>query len=378
MTSPVTRPWRRFERRMTGRFTAPERAPLLQVLKAAVAAILTWFVCLLIYPEQLPIFGAIAALLCVQESIDQSLTRGVERVVGVLLGVSVALGAGALFGPQSWLFIAAIIVSLVIGWLLRMTSTSSNQIAISAMLMIALGGLHLGYGVERLVETAIGAAIGVIVNAVVIAPVQTSRVHRALGDLTVHAADALRKLADGLEEPRDGEWLDRMLADARALQAEREAVHALLRRARESLRLNPRGPRYRVMLDADDRLFQRMQPIVTQVIGMSRALYDLYSPTLAGDPQVVGMAAEMRRAAHDLERLPHLALQEAGAVEEPERADPLATTVADANGPGLSPEPAALTAPYVIPRPHPEHWMLIGSLMEDLRRVRGRITGEID
>ena len=363
---------------MTGRFTAPERAPLMQVLKAAVAAILTWFVCLLVYPDQLPIFGAIAALLCVQESVDQSLTRAIERVVGVLLGVSVALGAGALFGPQSWLFIAAIIVSLLVGWLLRMTSASSNQIAISAMLMIALGGLHLGYGVERLVETAIGAAIGVVVNAIVVAPVQTSRVHRALGDLTIHTAVALRRLADGLEEPRDGAWLDRMLADARALQAEREAVHTLLRRARESLRLNPRGPRHRVLLDADDRLFQRLQHIVTQVIGMSRALYDLYSPTLAGDPQVVGMATEMRRAAHDLERLPHLAAQEAGAAAEPKPADPATEASTNANGPGISPEPAALTAPYVIPRPHPEHWVLIGSLMEDLRRVRGRITGEIE
>lgn len=363
MTPPRTHPFRRFERRMTGRFTAPERAPLLQLAKAAIAAILTWFACLLIYPDQFPIFGAIAALLCVQESVDQSLTRGIERVVGVLLGVSVALGAGALFGPQSWLFIAAILVAMAVGWLLRMTNSSTNQIAISAMLMIALGGLQLGYGVERLVETAIGAAIGVLVNAVVVAPVQTTRVHRELGELTERTADALRRLADGLEEPRDGAWLDRMIADARALQAERADVHALLRRARESLRLNPRGPRYRTLLEADDALFDRVQPIVTQAIGMSRALYDLYAPSLAGHPQVVGMAAEMRRAAHDLGRLPHLAVEHANVAGGSDRA-PM--------------EPPALTAPYVIANPDPEHWVLIGSLMEDLRRVRGRITGEID
>lgn len=342
---------------MTGRFTAPERAPLLQVLKAAGASILTWFVCLLIFPEQLPLFGAIAALLCVQESVDQSLTRGIERVVGVLLGVAVALGAGALFGPQAWLFIAAIAVAMTIGWLLRMTSTSTNQIAISALLMIALGGLQFDYGVERLVETAIGAVIGVTVNAVVVPPVRTTRVHAAVGDLAARTATALRRLAEGLETARDRAWLDRMIADARALQAERSDVHAALRSARESLRLNPRGPRYRRLLDLDDRLFQHLQPIVTQVIGMSRALYDLYAPDLAGDPQVVGMAEEMRRAAHDLERLPHV-------VGAPR----------DAGGEELSPEPPALTAPYVIPAPHPEHWMLIGSLMEDLRRVRGRIT----
>jgi len=339
---------------MTGRFRLPKRAPLLQVLKAAAAAILTWFICLLIFPEQLPIFGAIAALLCVQESVDQSLTRGVERVVGVLLGVSVALGAGAMFGPQSWLFVAAILVSMTVGWLLRMTNPSTNQIAISALLMIALGGLSVGYGVERLVETAIGAIIGVGINAVVVAPVRTTPVHGAIRELIAHATVALRRLAEALEEPRDADWIADMLRTARALQAERDDVHQLLRSARESLRLNPRGARYKAILEADDALFGRLQPIVSQILGMTRALSDHYGPGLVGDPQVVGMAAEMRRAAHDLALLGRDDLAVEGATEPP-----------------------ALTAPYVIAQPHPEYWQLIGSLMEDLRRVRGRITGEI-
>ncbi|MGK0716532.1 FUSC family protein [Leucobacter sp. W1153] len=355
MTAPITRPWRRFERRMTGRFTVSHRAPLLQILKAAAAAILTWFVCLWVFPEQLPIFGAIAALLSVQESVDQSLTRGIERVVGVLLGVSVALGAGALFGPQSWLFLAAIIVSMGLGWLLRMTNSSTNQIAISALLMIALGGLSLGYGFERLIETIIGAAIGISINALIVAPVRTTPVHLAIGNLTRHSAQALRRLSEALEEPREREWIDRMMRDARRLQSERDEVHQLLRNARESLRLNPRGPRYRAILGEDDEMFSRLQPIVTQVVGMTRALSDNYGKGLVGVPQVSGMAVELRRAAHDLERLGHPS------------SEPLSHS-----------EPPALTAPYVISQPHPVYWQLIGSLMEDLRRVRGRITGEIE
>lgn len=354
-TRAVTAPWRRVERKVTGRFTQTERAPLLQVLKAAGAAILTWFACLAVFPDQLPIFGAIAALLCVQESVDQSLTRGIERVVGVLLGVSVAIGAGALFGQQSWLFILALVVAMGVGWLLRMTSSGANQVAITALLMIALGGLQFDYGVNRLVETAIGAFIGVAVNALLVAPVRTTPVHAAIRDLSLHAASALRGLAEALEEPRDRTWLDRMLTGARALQDERSDVHALLRQARESLRLNPRGQRHRAVLEADDALFQRVQPIVTQVIGMSRALYDLYDPELVTDPSVIGMTEEIRKAAHDLELL--------------------VAPVGDAE---TTPEPPALTAPYTIPRPHPQHWVLIGSLMEDLRRVRGRITGELD
>ena len=353
MTGPVTRPWRRFERDLTGRFTVKVRPSWFQLLKGAAASILTWFVCGAIFTEQLPIFGAIAALLVMQDNVDQSLTKGIERVIGVLIGVSVAIGAGSLFGNQPWLFIAAIPAAMAVGWLLRMTPSSANQIAISALLMIALGGLQLHYGVERLVETAIGAAIGVLINALVIAPVRNSSVHEAIVSLTDDAALVLEEIADGLTTPRDSAWLAQMLADARALQSERTRVHQLLRQARESLRFNPRSRRYREALADDDDQFQRLQPIVTQVIGMARALSDLYSPDLAADPTVAGMADEMRRAAHDLTRLAH-------------------------STEGESVEPPALTAPYTIPRPSPTHWVLVGSLMEDLRRVRGRITGELD
>ncbi|KAM9865340.1 hypothetical protein ACIFOC_01871 [Leucobacter aridicollis] len=355
MTHDAAPWWRRAEQRVTGRFTVSARPSALQLAKAGGAAVLSWFVCLIFFPDSLPMFGAIAALIVVQESVDQSLTKGIERVVGVLFGVSVALGAGALFGTNSWLFIAAIIVSMGVGWLLRMSATSTNQIAISAMLMIALGGSEIGYGVERLVETAIGAAIGVAVNAVIAAPVRTGLMHDEITSLTGNAAAALDRLADALDTPRDDAWLEDMLESARELHEERAQVHAELRRARESLRLNPRSRRHMRQLLEDDALFQRVQPIVTQVIGMSRALYDLYDPELVEDPSVIGMRQEIRRAAHDLALL--------------------GTAPQDT---GTAPEPPALTAPYTIPRPPPRHWVLIGSLMEDLRRVRGRITGELD
>ena len=37
-----------------------------------------------------------------------------------------------------------------------------------------------------------------------------------------------------------------------------------------------------------------------------------------------------------------------------------------------------LTAPLQILRPNEEHWILIGSLLEDLRRVRAEIVGSED
>lgn len=341
-------PLSRASRHITESFVRSDRQPLIQVLKTAIAAMVAWFACLAVFPESVPIFGTIAALICVQENVSQSLNKSIERFVGVVTGVSVAIAAGLLFGTPSWLFVAAILVSLLVGWALRLTGPSTTQVAISALLVIALGGQDVAYGAERIVETAIGGLIGVLVNAFIVAPVRTSPASIAVRQLVEHTADSLDRLAVALGTPQSREEMESLLTQARDLRDERREVHALLRNARESLKLNPRSRHYREQLTADDELFQRLQHIVTQVLGMSRALTDGYDVTLTEDPAVAGLAEEFRRAAHDLRLTGHRYNLEHTAELEP----------------------PALTAPYRIATPNPEHWVLIGALMEDLRRTR--------
>lgn len=339
------------------RFIAAERAPIIQVVKSTAAAVGAWFVCILIYPEQIPIFGAIAALITVQENVSQSLTRGIERVIGVLIGVTVALGAAALFGATSWLFIVAILVSITVGWVLRMSSGSTNQIAITALLMIALGGTSMVYGIERIIETLIGAIIGVAINALIVAPIKINPAREAINTLGYEASIALDNLANALAKPRDQVWLNEMILNARLLLAQRNKITQLKAKAYESLQLNPRGQRFRAQLEQDEKLLRRLDPIVNQVVGMSRAVYDNYDPELVDDPGIQGLASEMRKSAHDLRRL-------------------LTPELVKHTGAETTPIPA-LTAPYTIATPNPKHWVLIGSLLEDMRRLRNRIlTGE--
>lgn len=344
----MTNSFSRASKHITESFVRTERQPLIQVIKTGVASLIAWFACLLVFPDSIPIFGTIAAIICVQENVSQSLSKSIERFVGVVAGVSVAIGAGLIFGTPSWLFIAAIFASLVLGWALRMTGPSTTQIAISALLVIALGGQDVAYGTERIIETAIGGVIGVLVNAFLIAPITTSPASLAVRELVEHTADSLDRLAGALRTPQTPEGMQQLLMLARDLRDERREVHALLRSARESLKLNPRSRRFREQLQADDELFQRLQHIVTQVLGMSRALTDGYDSSITEDPAVEGLAEEFSRAAHDLRHAGYRLSDEHTAQVEP----------------------PALTSPYQIVIPNEEHWVLIGALMEDLRRAR--------
>ncbi|GAB3616982.1 aromatic acid exporter family protein [Okibacterium endophyticum] len=344
--------------RIVPKIRTASRLPLLQVAKTSVATILAWVVSGLLLPVQLPIFAAIAALLVVQPSINQSFGRAVERSVGVIIGVVIALGISLLFGEQTWIVLITVVIAIFVGWLFRLTPPSANQIPISAMLVLAIGAASPEYAVERIVETLIGAAIGLIVNVIIVPPVRLGPAREAVGLLAAEVAQSLDRLAAALRSPQSRQQLDTLMIEARLLRPMREAAQAALAEGEESLTLNPRRTAHRRALSETEQLLNRLTAIVTRTVGMTRAFRDHYAEDLHHDGTVQSIATELERAAHDLRLL----------TRPPEQ-------VQDADGGQSAPMPA-LTAPLIIRRPHPDHWILIGSLMEDLRRIREEIVGE--
>jgi uncharacterized membrane protein YgaE (UPF0421/DUF939 family) len=343
--------------RLIASLRASSRSPILQVLKTSVAAILAWLLSNLLLGQPLPIFAAIAALLVVQPSVNQSLAKGIERSVGVVLGVVLAYGAGMLFGHSSWIVLGIIVVSLLLAWALRLSPGSANQIPISAMLVLAIGVQTPGYAVNRIIETVIGAIVGLIVNAVIVPPVLLTPAHDAVQGLASRVSLSLRGIAQSLREPQTTAELAAMLENARALRPLKDSTADALDRAEESLMLNPRQGKHRSVLERDRGLLSTLGPLVTRVIGMARAINDRYDAELVHDPVASSIAIELDRAAHDLELL-----------ARPARStDPVAAPI--------TAELPALTAPLVVARPDAQHWILVGSLLEDLRRVREEIIG---
>lgn len=331
----------------------PRRAPLLQVLKSAIATIAAWLVAGWLVQGPPPVFAAIAALLVVQPSLNQSLTRAVERSVGVILGVIIASVLGIAFGSQVWVILLASTVALVVAWALRMTPGTSNQLAISAILVLALGTATPGYAVDRILETLIGAAIGFVVNLAVVPPVALAPAGDKVDALGEQLAAALDRLADAMQQPRSRAQLEELLLEARLLRPMVDAASGAIADAEESLTFNPRGRARRADLARTHALLEAFTPIVTQVVGMTRAVYDRYDPSIVDEPAVRAIAEQLHRAAHDTR------LRAQGAT--PETVD----------------EPPALTRPLQVTAPSAAHWALIGSLLVDLHRIHENL-GEPD
>ena len=344
--------------KLTSALRISKRLPVLQVVKMAVAVALAWIVSQLLLPSDLPIFAAIAALLVVQPSVNQTVGRAIERTAGVIGGVIIASTIGFFLGQATWVVLGTVVVSILVAWGLRLSPVSSSQIPISAMLVLALGATTPGYALDRIIETIIGAVIALIVNALVVPPVLIAPARDAVDLLARELADTFDRIARALRTPQGPVDLLELMIKARLLRPMLVSAEKAIAQAEESLMLNPRKAKLRVELDADREMIKRLPTLVTRAIGMTRALHDHYDKSLQFEPSVQAFSRELSRAAHDL-----LVLTRS-------EADP-----SDLPG-ALAAEELALTAPLRIVTPHPDHWILNGSLMEDLRRVREEIVGD--
>jgi uncharacterized membrane protein YgaE (UPF0421/DUF939 family) len=333
---------------MSVTFRSSKRGPFLQVAKSAVATIAAWLLAGWLVPGPPPVFAAIAALLVVQPSVNQSLAKGVERTVGVIVGVLVASMLGLLLGDGTWAVLGAIVAALALSWLLRMTPGTSNQVAISAMLVLALGTATPGYAVERVIETLIGALVGFAVNVAIVPPLAVTPVDRAIRRVGAELAATMQRLVDAVDSPRSPAELAELLERARALRPVVADAESALRDGEESLTLNPRARRNRARLGELRETLDHFTPVSTQLIGMTRTFVDRYDPSLGDEPTMSAITEQLGRAAHDVL---------------------LATDRAAGGSSSATGSAPALTRPLAVLTPSSDHWILLGSLLVDLERI---------
>lgn len=340
---------------------AKKRTPFLQVAKTATAALAAWFIAGLIFSDQKPIFAAIAALIVVQPNINQSLSKALERSVGTVLGVAIAFGATLAFGSSGWIVLVAVIAALIIAWSLKLTPATASQIALSAMLVLALGAVTPVYAWDRIMETVLGAVIGIIINALIVPPVALEPANRAVSELGANVAQILEDISAVLTRPTSYTVLNEIYLRSRALRAEYNAARATVVRAQESLRFNARRNQHTLTIENDIMLMDILAVLVTRTMGLSRAVRDHYDDSVIAEKSIRAISVEFNRAGHDL----RLLVRNAGlpAVKTPH--------------PDTSEIPA-LTAPITVIKPSLHNWVLIGFLMETLRLVRNEITGTLD
>jgi uncharacterized membrane protein YccC len=245
-------PWWRRAQIALGRFVAEllrrcrerGRTALFRALRITGATVAAFVVAELVgLQDPPPLVAALTALLVVQATLASTLVNGVQRVLSVVLGVAVAVGFVSVVGLNWWSLGTVVAAAIVSGQILRL-GPHLLEVPISAMLVLGVGytsGAESA-GLSRIVETLIGAAVGVLVNVAFPPAVQTRFAGQAVakfsGGIAGLLVDAASAMAAGPIEPYQAE---RWLVDARRLNRHAPQVDKALAEADESRRLNVRA-----------------------------------------------------------------------------------------------------------------------------------------
>jgi uncharacterized membrane protein YccC len=185
----------------------------------------------------------------------ETLAHGRERIVSVVAGVLVAVLFASVTGLTWWSLGIVVAVSILAGRLLRL-GPHLLEVPISAMLVLAVGGAERA-ALGRVVETLIGAAVGVLVNLLIAPPLYIRPARTAIADLAEEMARFTEDLAGALRGTWSRAEAEAQLTRARLLGQDVAWADRQLARTEESARLNPRGrqarqaePRLRSTLDA--------------------------------------------------------------------------------------------------------------------------------
>ncbi|MEV8533847.1 aromatic acid exporter family protein [Streptomyces sp. NPDC051211] len=337
-----------------------------QALRSTAAAVISYVVALRLSSEPNPLTAPLTALLVVQVTLYSTLTTSIRRVNSVVVGVLIAIGFSVLVGLTWWSLGLLILASLVVGHLVRVDEFVP-EVAISAMLVLGVTQVA-NTAWDRVLETVIGAVVGLLVNLLLAPPLWVGPAGTAITDLALRMSRLLDHLGEEPLGPAKVEQAAARLYEARRLDNDIAQVDTALRQAEDSLRLNPRvkeGLLFRMVLRTGlDTL--EICAVVLRVA--CRTLADLAKARPDGPLFEAGTAAALRQV------LRHTAI----AVESFAQ---LITAQVSANAEEAE---ARLTGELAVARAHrdrladllrasaredPAHWQLLGALLAEIDRV---------
>jgi hypothetical protein len=271
--------WRGNLTRELTRLRNDGRGAVLWSLRITVAAVASYVVATLLFPGTQPLLAPLTAMLVVQVTPVSLLASGLDRVVAVVSGVTLAVAFASVVPLTWWSLGLLILISITIGQVLRLRS-NLIEVAISGMLVLGVGSLSAESAAwQRIAETLVGAAVGIAANLLFPPRVASADAGRAIDGLADAVSDLLNRAADELTElvadPREVAPAARAwLGEARRITHDIPRVGAALLHAEQGRRLNVRavgtpnvGPGLRQGLEA-------LEHSAVAIRGMFRALVD--------------------------------------------------------------------------------------------------------
>ncbi|QRP50856.1 FUSC family protein [Amycolatopsis sp. FDAARGOS 1241] len=279
------------------RLPGSERRALVQAAKATVAAVAAWLLAGLVLGLPQPFLAPYAAIFLIEVTVYRSLRNWLQQVGSVATGVLLAAVVSAVVPGLTWALAVVVFAGLLVGgW--RRFGGSGVWVGVTGMLVVTYGTARdLSLLGDRLLETALGAAIGLAVNVLLFPPLHGERL-AAAGHRLAHAIADLVEATAGVvrtdDPPEDlDEWLGQ-IRDVRSLAREADDA-ALLTQEDRYLNFRRRRPRAGLVHDRPLRTLASLWPPVEQLVDSVRTASHGHEPFLYPWPEARDTVADLLR-----------------------------------------------------------------------------------
>nr|WP_255709840.1 aromatic acid exporter family protein [Pontibacter harenae] len=245
----------------------------MQIVKTAMAGALSWFLATSLLHAEYPFFAAIAAIITVQVTVADSVDKASQRIIGIVGGVMLSLLFGQWFELGALSIFLVILVGMATAKALRMNPQIISQVAISSLLVLAVGQNEPGYAYERVIETILGSAIAVLINALIVPQNAIPGVEKSIISYSNLSATTLKGLGAMLDY--DGIRRKTGRTEVDALIKEANNCKKALELAEQSLKYNPLLTHKRTRLSRLAVSINKLQSITIQIRGIRRGLADM-------------------------------------------------------------------------------------------------------
>ena len=258
------------------RHAGPERDAALLMGKAALATVLAWQFAVRVLHSPAPFYAPMAALLVVDRTMVRSLWASGQRVLAVVVGMSAAWLVGSLVGVHWWTMLPVMYLALLIA---RWRRLGDHGIQVPTMVLLSLltvGGTDVELTYLTIVETLAGGVIGVLTNAIVLAPLHIQQPRDQIRALTGRVCQLLNDVAAGLRDGWDSDMAHQWYDTSTDIIQLAPSIQSEIETGRESTRFNPRDNLHGLEVDwvGYSHTVEAIRRSQWQVSGIARTLVD--------------------------------------------------------------------------------------------------------
>jgi uncharacterized membrane protein YgaE (UPF0421/DUF939 family) len=244
-----------------------------QLAKTVGAAVVAWVLAVHVFHLSQAFMAPWAALLTVHATVFGTVQRGAQQAGASVLGVLIASGAWQLFGASALGLGAAVLAGMLAGAVPGVRAPMTT--AATAVVVLTTGYVgESGMLADRLIDTGIGIAVGLLVNLLVWPPLRDRAAARHIDVIDDRLGELLTTIAVELRDGGATDAADNWIAQTDRLDADIDRAWHVLEEARQSGRLNPRRAVPERMRAAEEmtQIINRLAQAVAETRSLARTI----------------------------------------------------------------------------------------------------------